>query len=497
MANLSNFDSHAGFLTDLIIMGTPPEASFMRSFYRLLHSYYLSNGVYDVLATELRSVGISDQNVRPLRNPAYRVVEFYASKLWGPGELEIVPDDNANAGIVAPIERVWEWSNFSSTRQRMARWFATFGDLFVKVTVKRNGGEEPIAVYHQLIAPQHVTEFDTDERGHVTYIRLDIPIDDDMHTETWSKDAQEWRTYRHDQGFDLELDRLAGYVTARGSIEEATGEDFVPFVYQPFRDDGAGRGNGAFTAVLDKIDEANRQATRLSQMLFRHNKPLWAGMANMVDSAGRPMPFPDMSGVLNSDDEYEMDDNSIIRLSGLARLEPLVPNINYSAALEVLMSHMAEIENDLPELAYYNIRDMNQVSGRAVLLMLDDAIGRALEARHNAEQALQRANAMALTIGQNLGIFEQALGTFEQGAFKHTFGEREILPIDAIEELQRVQYANTAGLLSRETVLRKLNIVQDATAELQKAEQEREARQAETERVLELETAVSQNGGGE
>jgi hypothetical protein len=64
-----------------------------------------------------------------------------------------------------------------------------------------------------------------------------------------------------------------------------------------------------------------------------------------------------------------------------------VPNINYEAALHVLQDHMIELEQDLPELVLYRMRDGRDLSGRAVRLMLAPAIKRprrlaATQSRH-------------------------------------------------------------------------------------------------------------------
>ena len=51
---------------------------------------------------------------------------------------------------------------------------------------------------------------------------------------------------------------------------------------------------------------------------------------------------------------------------------------------------------------------------------------------------------MALTIGQNVGVFS-GLGNFEDGAFRHTFTSRPILPKDKLELATTVQTFANAG----------------------------------------------------
>jgi hypothetical protein len=67
--------------------------------------------------------------------------------------------------------------------------------------------------------------------------------------------------------------------------------------------------------------------------------------------------------------------------------------------------------------------------------MLTAAIDRVIEARANAEDALVRADQMALTLGKNAGLFNLS-GDYESGAFNHAIEEREIIPITGLEAAQ-------------------------------------------------------------
>ena len=430
--------------------------------YQMLRAYYLNNGVYEVLDALLAGVGAKRQEMRPLRNPAFRVVEFYAAKLWPgplPAALPIVAD---NAAIVEPIQQVWTWSNWAAEKQAAARWFACYGDMFLKVATKSDDQGRPVRVFLQNLEPQYVTEFDADERGYLSYVRIDIPrqrrVGDELkhylHTEVWTK--AEYRLWEHEQAATTPVAQLGRPVEARSLAE--FGIDFVPIVWQPFRNIGDERGSAAITPALDKIDEANRQATRLHQMLFRYNKPLWAASANAMDAQGRPLPPPRLGGEPGGDNTLELDDDTIVRLPGQATLESLVPNLNYEGALAVLNAQIEEVQRDLPELAYYELRG-REVSGVAAELLLGDAVDRLLEARGNAEAALVRADAMALTIGQAVGIFA-GLGEYAAGAFEHGFAERPALKLTDEQRAALVTAWVKAGVPMR-TALRRVGWSQD------------------------------------
>ena len=178
-----------------------------RELYRLLYAYYLNNGLYEDLQLMLSNEGVWKEALRGLRNPANRVVEFHVSHLW-PGQLpEALPLKADNQRIIEPVHQLWQWSNWSAQKQVGARRFGNFGDLFIKVVQKNNAAGQPVSVYLQLLDPQYVSDFDKDERGFVTYIRVDVPrtrrTEDDIetytHTEVWDKAGQSYRVWEHDK----------------------------------------------------------------------------------------------------------------------------------------------------------------------------------------------------------------------------------------------------------------------------------------------------------
>ena len=423
--------------------------------YAILRNYYWSNNLYENIGYALRQQGIATPAIKPLRNPTYRVVEFYASKIW-PGTLdEALTIEADNAAIIPAIQQVWKWSNWGSQKQHAIRTLAITGDWFVKVVTRTDAAGQVQRVYFQTIEPEYVTDFTEDERGYITRIRVDIspytdpamPLEPNRQrvltrTEEWDKDANRYRCWVHEKGPDEELDRLG---TPREDAPlTSLGIDFVPFCHAMLRDVGQPRGMAAILPAKDKIDEANMQATRLHQMLYRHNKAFWALTAGGLDASGRPLPPVQVQrNGSTPTTTMELGDDEIMALPGAAQLQPLVPNINYDAALNVLNAMMDEIEHDLPELAYYSLRTQGEVSGVAVRLLLSDAIDRLEEARGNAYAALIQADEMALTIAASNGLpgFE-ALGTFEAGDFDHTLTGRPVIPDDVADPLQALQVEN-------------------------------------------------------
>jgi hypothetical protein len=444
MTDLRNFTNYSGYYAATIIQGKPVTAAFYREFYQQLKAYAANNGLYDFINQELQTTRIGLKDVKPLKNPANRVVEFYAALLWPGHDLSVsMPILAANEAILAPIENIQKWSNFAINKQMAARQFATLGDMFIKCNTKLNQAGEVTAVYQSFLDPTYVSEIKTDERGFLTYLRMDIPqYEEDIHgqeketvhTEVWNKATQSWRIWLHEKGLNEELDKL-GTPTRSGNFEESFGGDYIPIVYQEFRKDGNGRCSGAFVPALDKIDEINMKATRLAQLLFRHGKVDKMLVSDTTDANGRPLPPPKIDGLVSADNTVVIQGEKFYKLPSGYRIEHLIAQLDYESHLQAIQGDMDELQQDLPELAYNRIAEASDLSGRALRYMLEAAVSRLLEARGNGEAAFVRANEMCLSIGQNAGLFRN-LGTFESGAFDHAFKPRPVLTPDKLEMAQ-------------------------------------------------------------
>jgi len=467
----------------------------VRELYDLLKAYYLNNGLYDTLYNALYSVGAQTQDLRPLRNPAYRAVEFYAAKLWPgqlPDALKIVTENKA---LPDAIRQIWLWSNWVQMKQRAARWAGIYGDVFIKVEKPPDKDR----VYLALIEPQHVTDFVVDERGYMTWLRLDIPQvgreenirQEFIRTEIYDKETDSLRIWEHTQSPETGESGL-GDPKDQYTLTERLKQNFIPVVQAKLRAIGEDRGLGAYTQSIDKIDEANRIGTRLHQMLWRYNKPVSALRANQVSPDGRPIPAPRIDK--NSDSEIEMGGDMVFRLPGNSQLDPLIPNISWQDALMVLQDHMTELEHDLPELAYWRMREIGELSGRAVQLLLGDAIDKLLEARANLEAALIRADQMALSIGQAFGLFDN-MGDYDKGDLDHTFEAREVIPTPESERSQTVSQYTGAGV-AKESALQRAGWTEDQIADEKRLakEEEKERQRAFEQNMLESERRFGQTG---
>lgn len=370
---------------------------------------------------------VEDDTTRRLRTVVNRSVEFYASKMLPGSEIKVVSEGSPE--VQTAIEQVIKDSNIGNNKTPMVRGFAMLGDSFIRV----RGDKQK--TYLEDLSPFYVTDFEEDSRGFLTYIRVDIPTlaDDDTpanYTEEWDLEAQTYRSWLGQSSRATPIREL-GQPKVESSLSEY-GTDFIPIVHTKFKDIGETRGVGCVNHAMDKIYEANRTATRLHDIFFDFDQPVFVASANSTDAQGRPLPPPrvDVSQSNSPVSSSALDTLSgavkslfgrLITLPGMAKIDSLIPNIDYDAGLAILNAQMEELEKDLPELRWYALSPTEQsaMSGTALRTLLGAAIDRANEARHNFLSSLSRAFEMALTIGIYNGIFPASLGTFDSGDFDH------------------------------------------------------------------------------
>lgn len=424
-----------------------------------LRWYYENNATYDRLASVLQ--GATDaptlKGIRGLGNPAHRVGEFYAAKLI---PQDLMDDYEGPENLKALIEKIDKWSNWSQRQRVASRWDAVFGNLFIKVS----SSEDNTRVYRQLLEAKTITYFEKDERDFFTYLRIDTPqqrrledgeFESYTYTEVYDKEKLSYDAWEHDEGADAELKDIkekgrrvvrqtlatGPTVDENGNRGEFTGFDFIPVVHTKFRDIGNPWGLGAFSHVLEAIDSLNLALTRLDNMLFP-NVHL-ALRANAMTPEGQPIDAPIIDSALAESiteggiEIVDVKGTKLWRLPGLTTFESIVPPIDFGSHLSAVDQKLSHLEKDLPELAYYRLRDMQEISGRAARILLGDLIDRVREARENFLAGYIRTNEMALTIAKVIGIQEfQSVGEFQAGALEHSFKERDIFPISELEKAE-------------------------------------------------------------
>lgn len=446
-----------------------------RDIYAVLKAFYFNSNLYEELRSQRLYVTTNTPLLKAIRNPIPSAVDFFIAKSW-PKPLLLVSKNETTAEtsettdpVLKAIELIWKSSNWKFRKRLVAFAQALYGEVYIKVVMS----VERQRVWFEVIEPQYVYDYESDERDFLTWIRLDVPKCDENYetgekrnytrTEVWSKDEDRYRVWETDgDAYGRPLNQLGTLITDEsGSISEM-GIDFIPFVRIPFRDIGEKRAIGAVQVAVEPVVEADLMATNLHGVLFNDLEATTVITRDGVDSNGRPLPAVTTSVAVpevdqfgneirtpgqNADGTVTVGNRSLISLPGGAHLEYTTPPIAYESALAIQKDHDEHLERLMPSLGYSKITELTgtDLSGRAIRFRLTPAIDQAEEARDSLLTGLEQADKMGLSLGQANGIvgFEN-LGDFEAGDFDHWFVPHQVISVGEYEEAQTEQLSSQA-----------------------------------------------------
>jgi hypothetical protein len=446
-------------------------------------------------------------STKALRNPIHRVVEFYATTMLTGTAKEALPLREVTDPVRDAVLKLWTWSNMDQLKQRIKRLTALHGFMFLKASYDDEGSRVSL----QEIRAEHVSDYSEDPRGHVDYIRLDIPIDPPLEdaldatkswekktrTEIWRKGPKrngvkqpgyyrQWTRDRDVGESSVVAESELGQPDLSWTLSEAQnrnslGFDFVPFVKIVSADTAEKWPCPLFEHALPLIDEAMKMATRYSELLFLYNKPHRAveGIGN--DPSGRPYPSPEVPGSGASAPTLPDQDSILFKgrfaallqevkpdetlngdiwfgAPGNARISDITPKVDFESQRRAIVDLVDEIRRELPELLFNETQTAMPDSSRAVRLMMRGAIERTKEMRSNIHNGLIKADKMGLTMAQLAssaeaapeGFDEASIGTYEEGeGFEHSFEDTEVVETSDIEkeEVRGRRIANMIALM--------------------------------------------------
>lgn len=445
MAQLEHWVSRAVGSAGLVVgerpfmqaIGIPGVQRDQHLLMNLMYDYYLNTGLYDELAKQAYAQTKWTRAMKGLRNPCYRLTEFYVDHVWDGRLDDVFEFEHGTGNVKRSIRQLWKWSNFANKKNLAVRQLSIMGNQFIKIEQP----EDSDRVYFRFIDPRIVTDFETDERDFLTYIRMDQEIQDPdnpkktlWEVEIWDK-AEQTVAFWHVKAPDIPEEDLGDPLSEIPFRD--FGIDFVPFVHIQFKDIGEQWGVGAYAILKDKIDEVNSAVTRLHQMVFRYGKAFLVLGGAGLDASGQSLPPPEIGGKIVEEDPFGFGDEDVIQAGGEVTVDFLVPNVAFDSLLNVAMSTLDEINRDAPELDYYRLGDQSHVdSSKSARIILGAAIKRVLGCRYTMELGLQRAHEMGLTVMAFKGLTPDGveIGSFDKGDFEHSFKVREVIPLSDQEK---------------------------------------------------------------
>ncbi len=373
--------------------------------------------------------------IRNIYNPAYRLGEFWKAHLWG-GALDpqagdglampsALPILTGNEALRGALSQVWRWSNWQVNKDLVGLYGAVMGDAALRI-VDDTGREK---VYLKLVHPGTIKDLTLDGFGNVKGYVLEEQRPDPQkrkrtvtYQEAATREGQDvrFRTYLDDKLYAWDG------ISADWSVPYG----FVPLVFIQHNNVGLDWGWSELHPVRSKFHEVDDLASKLSDQIRK-----------MVDApwlfAGVPKPEKRTGPA-----ETGPEDLPVIYGPPAANAIPLVAPLDIGATSAYIQSILQEIERDYPELNT-DLRgsqaNEREVSGRALRINRQPAETKVLQRRANYDDALVRAQQMAVAIGGfrgYAGCQGFGLDSYASGALDHSIGGRDVFAKDPADDLE-------------------------------------------------------------
>lgn len=370
--------------------------------------------------------------IRNIYNPSYRLAEFWKSHIWGGKPLEF---ETENEDIAPALAQIYRWSNWAINKDTLTLYGASMGDVGLRV--RDDKAREK--VYFEVIHPGAIKAKTLDPQGNVRAYTLEEPRANPQkpgQTATYTEIAER-------NGDNVVIQTLLDGKPFPWDGEESEFSipyGFVPMIFIQHLDVGMDWGWSELHAGLSKFMEVDDLASKTSDQIRKLVDPIWfytgvpeAPTSTPTLSRTQPTaatldknPFP---GREETDAIYVKNEN--------AKATALVADINLADVLAHIKSIMANIELDYPELKLgIDLSGAGEISGRALRVAREGVSTRVEERRVNYDDALLRANMMALAIAgmrQYPGFETFNLDSFDKGDLDHSIKPRPVFSLDPLD----------------------------------------------------------------
>lgn len=414
--NLVNFEDHAARMVRYSLLWAMNENKAYDKINSWSQLYKYEYGLYD--------------HIRGIYNPTFRLGEFWKSHLWG-GMLDAAAGDGKeiksalpiitdNKALRPAIAQVWKWSNWKSKKDVFSLWGTILGDGIIKVEDKPRLGK----VYLSLVHPSRLADVVLDEWGNVKGYALEYERSDPrkengkavMYQELAYRDGDNviYETYLNNEPYAWDENQDWTWSIPYG---------FVPMVFVKHNDVGLNFGWSEIHPSLSKFREVDDQASKLHDQIRKVISGGWL-----------------MAGLNEPEDDEESEDreseNMIWTTNSEAKAQSLVNDIDVAAVSANIKQLLEELERDYPELR----KDLNNatgdISGRALRINRSPVEDKVLQRRVNYDDALVRAQQMAVSIGgmrKYEGFQSFNLDSYKRGNLAHSIGERPVFAEDPLD----------------------------------------------------------------
>lgn len=402
---------------------------------------------------------------RAIYNPAYRLAEFYRTHIWG-GRIDYDSDGAVTAKGAIPIETdsadlrkaigmLFRASNWELQKGLTTLRGAATGDVALQIVDDTVKGR----VYLRSRLAAEIRDLELDAWGNVkAYEIVERRADPSAKTvytpttatevvrtveyaEIATRDGESvvYRTFKDGAPFDW----------TNNGIEWSVPYGFIPMVVIQHNNVGLPWGWAELFPALSKVREIDDVASKLSDQIRKSVDPAWLGIGMKLPEETKTSKSTTPND--QSAPEKQRQDTPWIYGPAGADAKPLIANVDIAATLSHIKGIADELENEFPELKAEKLRISGAIAtGRAMRLAQGVAEDKVRERRPNYDNALVRANQMAVAIGgwrAYRGYEGFDLNSYAAGTLSHSIADRPVFSIDPLDDIEAKQ-AETNALKS-------------------------------------------------
>jgi hypothetical protein len=413
-----DFATYAGRLVRYSVLW----ATYENTAYRTVNSW----------ATKYKSDYGLYKYTRHIYNPAFRLANFWQTYLMGgiidpaagdgkavPSALPIITDSDA---LRLAIATLWSDSNWQIQKDIFCLHGTVLGDVALRVVDDTTRGR----VYLQLVHPGTLADVTLDERGNVKSYEIQETranpgggAQDVTYRETAERDADlvVYKTFMNN----------APYAWGNESAEWDEPYGFIPMVVVQHNNVGLPWGWSEAAPALGKIREVDDLASMLHDQIRKTVNAPW-----LVAGFQKPDGSPKVVGADATDGRPAPGREEVPTLwskSTDTKIFPMVAPLDIEHVLSAITGVNADLERDFPELKLEILRLSGDTSGAALRVAQEPVENKVIQRRPNYDNALMRAQSMAISIGgmrgyEGYGPFD--LASFARGDLAHTIGARPV-----------------------------------------------------------------------
>jgi hypothetical protein len=379
--------------------------------------------------------------IRGIYNPSYRLSEFWRSHIWG-GMLDMEAGDSVKKPSSIPIitendklrpaiAQLWQWSNMQIQKQIISLYGSVLGDLGLMVVDDPKREQ----VYIDIVHPGTIKDITLDRRGNVKGYVIE-----EERRHPYNKDQK----VTYSEIATRDGDNVVYQTLLNGVPFAWDGEDaewtmpygFVPLVMLQHNNVGLDWGWSEIHSGRAKYQEVDDLASKLSDHVRKTVDAPW-----LFSGIDKPRNAPRVSGEAPSFDNPNpgREETPVLYGPSGADAKALVSNLDISATANYIQMLLSELERDYPELQMDIWSTGKDTSGRALRIARQRVETKVAERRPNYDDALVRAQQMALAIGgfrKYEGFSGFGLESYAKGDLDHNIGERDFFARDELDDIE-------------------------------------------------------------